>query len=136
MIRRISSVGLVVALVTALLPVHVFADERPLASLKTAEGLQTALQSGQTLNAQAPTRTATGTQVLKRQNSGGQFFSSTGGKVAIAALVAVGAYFAISTWDTPKPARPPHLSVSGWTVAADCATLLRPYRHSPGSGAR
>lgn len=105
MIGRISSVGLALALVTALLPVQVFADEsRPLASLKTAEGLNSALQAGKVANAQDPTRRAGGgVQVQRQQN--GNFFTTTPGRVVLIAALAVGAYFAIDTWDGPTPAR-------------------------------
>lgn len=105
MIRRISTVGLLVTLVTALLPAQVFADDsRPLASLRTSEGLNSALQASQVLNAQDPTRRAgSGVQVQRQQ--GPSFFGSTPGKVAIAALIGVGVFFAANTWDSPKPRR-------------------------------
>src|SRR5687768_7722751 len=104
MMRRISIVGLVLTLVTALLPAQVFADDSgPLASLRTAEGLNTALQAGREVNAQDPTRRAGSGVQVQRQQEPNRFFSSTGGKVAIAALIGAGLYFAASTWNSPKP---------------------------------
>jgi hypothetical protein len=104
MTRRISGVALVVALVMASLPAQVFADDsRPLASLRTAEGLNDALQAGSAANAQDPTRRAGSGVQVQRQQGSGSFMSSTTGKVAIAAAIAVGVFFAASTWNDPKP---------------------------------
>ena len=115
MIRRISIVGLVLTLVTALLPSQVFADDsRPLASLRTAEGLKdalkagtalqagTVLQAGNVVNAQDPTRRAGSGVQVQRQQGPDSFFSSVPGRITIGALVAVAATFAFSTWHKPE----------------------------------
>src|SRR5688572_13072618 len=91
MIRKISIVGLAVALVTSLLPAQVFAeDSRPLASLRTTAGLTQALQSANVLNAQDPTRRGTSGVQVQRQTS--NVFSSTPAKVALAAAIGAGLF--------------------------------------------
>ena len=103
MIRRMSIVGLVVTLVTGLLPAQVFADEtRSLASLRTSTGLQNALEAAQVV--QDPTRrVGAGVQVQRQQGDG--FFSTTAGKVTIAALIVAGAYLFVQAWNNPEPRR-------------------------------
>src|SRR5262245_57303864 len=101
MIRRITAIGLMVAMSAAFLPTDALADEaRPLASLRTAEGLNNALQAAGAANAQDPTRRAgSGVQVLRQQ--GGNFFESTTGRVALVAIIAVAVGTIAYAWDKP-----------------------------------
>ena len=103
MIRRISIVGLAAALVTAMLPAQVFADDsRPLASLRTSAGLQNALQSANVVDAQNPTRRVGSGVPVQLQQSGNAL--STPAKIGIAAVIAVGVFFAAKTWTGPDAA--------------------------------
>ena len=109
MTQRIVIVGLLVAFVTALLPANVFAEEsHPLASLQTSAGLTKALQAAQTPSPKVATGAAASSVRAQQQQQAAPkqgFFSSTGGKVAIAALAAVGVGVFIATWNDPKIAR-------------------------------
>ena len=98
MMRRIS-IALVVSLLTTLLPVQVFAeDSHPLASLRTADGLQKALQSSAS---QDVMRQAPNAAQVARQQQATPFFSSSTGKVTVAAVVAVALGAIIYTWNKP-----------------------------------
>ena len=104
MIRRISIVGLAVALVTSLLPAQVFAeDSRPLASLRTSVGLTQALQTANVVNAQDPTRRVPSGVQVQRQTS--SVFASTPAKVLLVAAIAAGIFVAAKTWNGPEPTR-------------------------------
>lgn len=97
MLRRSLIVGLALALVTAMLPVPVFADDaHPLASLRTSEGLRNALQ-------------VAGQVQLQQQPAGGggtPFFKTSKGKLTLGlGLLAASAAIVAVVWHGPDPTR-------------------------------
>lgn len=98
MVRRILIVGLAIAVVTATLPAPVFAeDSRPLASLKTSEGLQKALKAAGQVQLQDQPQTGT---------SGTPFFKTSRGKLTLGlAILAASAAIIAVVWHGPDPTR-------------------------------
>src|SRR5688572_15816649 len=98
MFRRIVILALAVALSTAALPASVFGEEsRPLASLRTAEGLKNALQAAGPVQLQQEPAPAGG---------GGSFLSTRRGKVILGVgILAAAAAIVAVVWHGPDPTR-------------------------------